>query len=114
MPPRLMPARYGFVDTASRFGGMGPFDSGSMKDVENLYAAMPSLHIGWSVFSAAAVSEVATRRWMKVAAFGYPMATLFAISVTANHWLLDAAGGVLVLAAGVLLSAWLSPKMARA
>jgi hypothetical protein len=114
MPPRLMPASYGFVDTAARFGGLGPLDSGSMKDVENLYAAMPSLHIGWSVFTAAVVSEMATRRWMRVVGFAYPVATLVAITVTANHWLLDAVGGVAVLAAGVGLSQLLTPRLARA
>src|SRR5206468_534913 len=45
LPPRLLPPRFHFVDTAAKIGGMGVFDKGSMKDVENLYAAMPSLHI---------------------------------------------------------------------
>jgi hypothetical protein len=111
MPPRLMPASYGFVDTAARVGGLGPLDSGSMKDIENLYAAMPSLHMGWSLYSAVAVFTIAKRTWVKAAIFAYPVATLFAITVTANHWLLDAVGGVVALAAGVGLSVVLTPRL---
>jgi hypothetical protein len=34
----------------------------------------------------------------------YPLATIFAIVVTANHYLLDAVGGAVALAAGYLLA----------
>jgi hypothetical protein len=92
-PPRYMPARYGFVDTAARWGGLGPLDSGSMRDT-NPFAAMPSLHIGWSVWCAWVLVPLLSRRWAKVLAAVYPLVTLTAIVVTANHWILDAAGGV--------------------
>jgi len=102
MPPRLLPAHYGFVDTAARVGGLGPFDSGSLKDVENLYAAMPSLHIGWSSWCAFALYPMMRRRWSKALAVAYPFATLFAIVVTANHYVLDGVGGLVVLGLGWL------------
>jgi hypothetical protein len=100
MPPRLMPQHFGFLDTAARVGGLGPLDKGSMKDVENLYAAMPSLHIGWSTWCACALFPVLRRPWTRALIVAYPLATLFAIVVTANHWILDGAGGVGVLAVG--------------
>ncbi len=62
MPPRLLcdcvygagpGVHYGFVDTLARFGGSWSFDSGAMKDVSNQYAAMPSLHVAWSLWCAA-------------------------------------------------------------
>src|SRR5438067_3510631 len=93
MPPRYLPAHYGFVDTTARYGGLGPLDSGSMKDT-NPFAAMPSLHIGWSVWSAWVLVPVLSRRPARLAALGYPLVTLAAIVVTANHWILDAGGGV--------------------
>jgi hypothetical protein len=93
MPPRLLPPRYGFVDTAARFGGLGPLDSGSMKDT-NPFAAMPSLHIGWAVWSAWVLVPLLSRRSVRLLAAAYPVLTLTAIVVTANHWVLDAVGGV--------------------
>src|SRR3954469_25014970 len=50
MPPRLLPASYGFVDTLAKYGGLWSFASGTMKAVSNQYAAMPSLHFAWSTW----------------------------------------------------------------
>lgn len=100
MPPRYMPSGYGFVDTAARFGGLGPFDSGKMKDT-NPFAAMPSLHIGWSVWCAWVLTSVLTSRPARLLAVAYPLVTLTAIVVTANHWILDAAGGLATFGAAL-------------
>ena len=104
MPPRYMPAHYGFVDTGARFGGLGPLDSGSMKDT-NPFAAMPSLHIGWSVWSAWVLVPLLSSRPARLLAAAYPLFTLTAIVVTANHWILDAAGGVAAFAVAVAVVA---------
>jgi hypothetical protein len=103
-PPRLLPQHWHFVDTAAVIGGMGPFDSGSMKDTGNLFAAMPSLHVGWSSWCAFALYPVLQRRWAKIAIVAYPVVTLFVIVVTANHYILDGAGGLLWLGAAWLLA----------
>ena len=66
-----------------------------MKNVSNQYAAMPSMHIGWSTWCAVAMWPLLRRRWQRVAVFLYPLATLFCIIVTANHFWLDGAGGLL-------------------
>jgi hypothetical protein len=115
MPPRLLPSSYGFVDTAARFGGLGTLDKGSMRDVENLYAAMPSLHIGWSTWSVCALVPVVRPRWAKVLLVAYPCLTMVSIVVTANHWILDAVGGLIVLGLGyVAATAWdLRPVRSR-
>jgi hypothetical protein len=110
MPPRLMPARYGFVDTAARFFNFGPQQpvviapngepvGSSAASFGNLFAAMPSLHVGWSTWSVLAVLPTIRRTWVRVVLCCYPVCTVFAITVTANHWLLDAVGGWLVLGA---------------
>jgi len=101
-PPRLLPPSYEFVDTAATIGGMGPFDRGNLKD-DNEVAAMPSLHIGWSAWCALAVLPVLRRRWTKVLIVCYPFVTLLAVVVTANHYLLDGVGGLVVLAGGLVL-----------
>ncbi|MGI9023219.1 MAG: phosphatase PAP2 family protein [Acidimicrobiales bacterium] len=99
-PPRLLPPSYEFVDTAATIGGMGALDRGNLKD-DNEVAAMPSLHIGWSAWCTLAVLPVLKRRWTKVAIFAYPFVTLLAVVVTANHYLLDGVGGLVVLAGGL-------------
>jgi hypothetical protein len=105
MPPRLLPPSYGFVDTLAKVGGLWSFDSGAMKAVSNQYAAMPSLHFGWSLWCVFMLWPAAgERRWAKALLVAYPAATLFAILVTANHFWLDAVGGALVFAAGRLIA----------
>jgi hypothetical protein len=101
MPPRLLPHPYGFVDTLARYGGLWSFDSGTMKAVSNQYAAMPSLHFGWSSWCAFVLWPATEGKPpLRALLAAYPFLTLFAIIVTANHFWLDAAGGALVLACG--------------
>jgi hypothetical protein len=113
MPPRLLcdcafgggaASDRGFVDTIDRYGGLWSFDSGTVKSISNQYAAMPSLHVAWSLWCALALIPRLRHRWAKVLVGLYPVATVFAIVVTANHFLLDALGGVAVLGVGYLLA----------
>jgi len=105
MPPRLLPYdAYGFVDTLARYGGSWSFDSGAMTHVSNQFAAMPSLHIGWSTWSACAVYPACRRAWTRALAVAYPWLTLFCIVVTANHFFLDALAGVLILVLGMAIA----------
>jgi hypothetical protein len=107
MPPRLMPHRFGFVDTAAEFYNFGPQQrvvmihgvptAASLAAFGNLFAAMPSLHVGWSTWSALALAPVVRRRWVRVLVLLYPIVTVFGIVVTANHWIFDAVGGWVVL-----------------
>lgn len=105
MPPRLLPPSYGYVDTLAKVGGLWSFDSGTMKQISNQYAAMPSLHFGWALWSAsvlwpAASASAARRLWARPLLVVYPAVTLLAIVVTANHFWIDAAGGATVFLAG--------------
>jgi len=60
----------------------------------NLYAAMPSLHVAWSLWCAAAIVLSLRTRWRHLA-WLYPLWTTFVIVATANHYFLDAAAGAL-------------------
>jgi hypothetical protein len=111
MPPRLLPDRYGYVDTLSVIGGLWSFDSGTMKQISNQYAAMPSLHIGWSCWSALVLFPMVKRPWVRALVAVYPMLTLFAIVVTANHFWLDAVGGLAVLGAGHFVARLITQKI---
>ena len=106
MPPRLLSAHgvhYGFVDTLKTYGGLWSFDSGAMSKVSNQYAAMPSLHFAWSTWCAMVLVPTVRRLGVKLLAASYPLLTLFAIVVTANHYWIDAVGGAAILAVGLLL-----------
>lgn len=104
LPPRFLPASFGFVDTLNVIGGIGSWDSSLMKDAGNLYAAMPSLHIAWALWCVFALVPVVRRRWIKALLILHPFVTLFTIVVTANHFFLDAAGGVVVFTLGVTIA----------
>lgn len=100
LPPRLLPSSFGFVDTLRVYGSLWSFDSGAMHKVSNQYAAMPSLHFGWSAWCALVFISTLPRTWMKVLVAFYPLATTFSIVVTANHYWLDAVGGAVALSIG--------------
>jgi hypothetical protein len=117
MPPRLLDQidpSFGFVDTLRVYGSLWSFDSGAMHKISNQYAAMPSLHFGWSSWCALVLIPALPRTWMKVIAVLYPFATTFSIVVTANHYWLDAVGGAVALAIGyglgVIVTNWLAGR----
>jgi len=104
MPPRLLPSTYGFVDSLKRYGSLWSFDSTAMHKVSNQFAAMPSLHFAWSLWCACALVPALRRNWARILLAVYPLITLCAIVITANHYVLDAAGGALALCAGMVYS----------
>lgn len=86
-----------FVDTLDKIGGLWSYHSPVAKAVANQYAAMPSLHFGWALWCGIVLVRHAQHRWVRALGFAYPLLTLFAIVVTANHYFLDAAGGTVLL-----------------
>lgn len=104
MPPRLLPPGYHFVDTLKVVGGLWNFSSGPVNDVSNQYAAMPSLHTAWSTWCAAAVFPLIRPRWGRVLVVLYPAITIFAITVTANHFFADAIAGLALVGFSYLLA----------
>lgn len=98
-PPRLMPG-LGYVDTANGPQDLDHPDFGALTELSNQYAAMPSLHIGWSLWCGLVIAAVAPKAWMKWLGMLYPLLTLSVIVGTANHYVLDAAGGALVVLSG--------------
>ncbi|MEU7553911.1 phosphatase PAP2 family protein [Streptomyces sp. NPDC044571] len=105
-PPRLMNGGR-FVDTVLVHHTWGSMASGNLKHMSNQYAAMPSMHIGWSLWCGVTVFAVASAPWARILGLLYPTATLVVIVATANHFWLDAAGGMLCLSFGYGVSrAW--------
>ncbi|MEV6568218.1 phosphatase PAP2 family protein [Streptomyces kronopolitis] len=98
-PPRLM-AGGGFVDTLIVHGTWGSMASGNLASMSNQYAAMPSMHIGWSLWCGLTIALLAKPLWARILGLCYPALTLLVIVSTANHFWLDAVGGILCLTFG--------------
>ncbi|WP_326668974.1 bifunctional glycosyltransferase 87/phosphatase PAP2 family protein [Streptomyces canus] len=102
-PPRLMPA-LGVIDTVHGVQDFSKPDYGTLTALTNQYAAMPSLHFGWSLWCGVVIAIIAPRWWLKGLGLLHPLFTVSAIVATGNHWVLDAAGGAAVVAGGFGLS----------
>lgn len=102
-PPRLMRGGH-FIDTVQVHHTWGSMASGNLADMSNQYAAMPSMHMGWSVWCGVTVVMLARPLWVRVLGGLYPLSTLTVIVCTANHFWLDAVGGLLCLGFGFCCS----------
>lgn len=106
MPPRLITVDFAtgsYVDTLRTIGGLWNFEDGPIAKLSNQYAAMPSLHFGWSLWCCLALWPRLRSRWARTLAVLHPTLTLLAIVATANHYWLDAAGGAAALLLGWVL-----------
>ena len=95
-PPRMMVDH--FVDTIKAFGPTF-YASREFANFYNPYAAMPSLHFSWTIMFGVLFLRT-PNKWVKIFGIIYPTTTLLAITITANHYIMDAiAGGALMIAA---------------
>ena len=97
-PPRMLP---GFVDTVARDHLWGSFASAGLASASNQFAAMPSMHVGWSLWCSVVILSLSRRRVLRAFGMVYPVITLLVIVGTANHYILDAVGGLSALAVGL-------------
>jgi hypothetical protein len=97
-PPRFAVA--GLNDLLVTKDILGSADPHGVTSAVNLYAAMPSLHVCWATWCAVAVVTATRSRWRHLA-WIYPAATTFVVLATANHFVLDCAGGLAIAALGL-------------
>jgi hypothetical protein len=88
---------YHFLDTMHNVIGDGRMHGVPL--AYNAYSAMPSVHIAWALIVAITLLRLQRRPALHLAAGLYPCLMLAAVVITANHWLLDAAGAALDVAA---------------
>lgn len=98
-PPRLLP-QYGYVDTLLKFHTWGSLADPTIAQHSNQYAAMPSLHIAWALWCGVSIFVCAERRWVRILGLAYPVGTLMVIIGTANHFIVDAVAGAMIVAVG--------------
>jgi PAP2 superfamily len=105
-PPRFYP-EYGFIDTATLYNQSvyGPVGTG----VSGQFGAMPSIHVAWAALIAVAAWKVSSSRWRWLGAL-HALITVFVVTDTANHWLLDGIVGSLILIPAYLLASWFSRR----
>lgn len=83
-----------FVDTIQAYGPSW-YASPGMAVYYNTNAAMPSLHFCWTVVLGVLFFRH-LKGWLKLLGLVYPVLTFLAITITGNHFILDAiAGGLL-------------------
>jgi len=104
MPPRLLPHHFGFVDTLDKDPAFWSFKQGAVNKISNQYAAMPSVHCCWALWCTIVLAPRLKHRWAKVLAILYPVCTVTAIVLTANHFVLDAVGGFMILGIGYVVA----------
>lgn len=98
-PPRFL-TEWGFVDTLAVFSNLS-YQAQSMHPFVNPYAAVPSLHVGWSLLLAVAVFR-STRHWYWRGGMLLVLAIqLVAVIGTGNHFIFDGLVGAAVCLAAL-------------
>ncbi|MFB9186217.1 phosphatase PAP2 family protein [Dactylosporangium sucinum] len=115
-PPRF--AMPGIVDIVAEHDLFGSQASRDLGNGQNHFSAMPSMHVGWSLWCAYAVWVAlrATHPRAALLAWVFPLVMTAVVLTTGNHYVLDVAGSVVLLALAVgaasVWSRWLVPRWA--
>lgn len=122
MPPRLVPTcddpyggcvkQYTWVDTLHEVGGLWSWKDKAVSKVSNHYAAMPSMHAGYSLWCSMSMYGHASHAVLRGLAVVYPILTLYCIVVTANHYFMDAIIGSCVFWVATKVAAFV-PRVGR-
>jgi membrane-associated phospholipid phosphatase len=101
-PPRFLP-ELGFVDTIAYYADVR-HDSAFVALFFNPYAAIPSMHVAFSLMLAVPAILIVQRWYLKVIWALYPALVTFVVIVTGNHWWFDAAVGAAVAAIAAVVA----------
>ncbi len=112
-PPRLMPGG-AYLDTLVSTSDVGWWSGqtslpNGLGQMANELAAMPSLHVGWTVWVAWAVWRH-TGVVGRILAVLYSAGTTLVVIATGNHWVLDAVAGAVVVSLGIVISGRLGSR----
>jgi membrane-associated phospholipid phosphatase len=94
-PPRFMP-EFGFRDTVADFVGQAAEDNANL--LYNPFAAVPSMHVAFSLMIGIPAVMLVKHRALKVLWAIYPAVVSFVVIATGNHFWVDGALGALVAA----------------
>jgi len=102
-PPRFMPG-LGMTDTVSLLG-LDPAPTSDSAISYNRFAAMPSLHYAWALLVMTGMFRLGGF-WLKTTGFMYQSLMFVAIIATANHYVLDAVAGAILLLVSMYVLRW--------
>ena len=105
-PPRLAGAAADTVTQQTFFDLQHPF----IQAFYNPVAAMPSLHVGLAPVVAWALWRLTTHWPTRALGLAYPLLVATSIVVTGNHYLLDIAGGLVVVLPAAALARYLTGR----
>ncbi len=103
-PPRFMePHGWPFLDTLAIYGPNYFSETGLV--TANRFAAMPSMHVGWTTFTAIALMLAIPNRMSGRVVMGILIVLItLTVMITGNHYWLDAVGGWLVIGAAFVVN----------
>ena len=105
-PPRFLP-EWGFSDSVSQFTGVG-HDNHTVDALFNPYAAVPSMHVCFSLMIGWPLSKLVKNRVGRVFWAIYPLIVVFVIVSTGNHFLSDAFFGACTAGVSAYAALWLA------
>lgn len=106
-PPRF--ALPGVVDIIAGHDLLGGHASRGIENGQNLYSAMPSMHVGWSLWCAYAAWYAlrASHPRLALLSWIFPLGMTAVVLITGNHYVLDIAGSAVLLAVSIaVVSVW--------
>ena len=103
-PPRMFGSETHLVDTITSYAQVN-HDSGLVKLFINPYAAIPSMHVAFSTMIGVTGVLISRHRITKVVWALYPVLVFWVVIVTANHFWVDGAFGLLVAAFSAVTAA---------
>ena len=106
-PPRLVDG-LGIADTV----GLAGHDTGSFAGIKfNPYAAMPSMHVGWSLLVGLIGLRVARHPLARVLFIAHPIVMTVTVTATGNHYFLDSIVGIAVALAALAVLRVPKPRL---
>ena len=105
-PPRLLD--HEFVDTVT--DRSDAYRALQPPGLTNQYAAFPSLHAGWNLLVGIVLAMAVTSAVVRLAALALPVAMGLAVVVTANHFVIDVAGGIVVVLVGLAIALFVQSR----
>lgn len=108
-PPRFLP-ELGFVDTIAYYTDVR-HDSAFVAVFINPYAAVPSMHVAFSLMLALPAIRLVRSRIAKVLWACYPLLVTAVVISTGNHWWFDAAAGALVALTAALVARYVLSRL---
>ena len=101
-PPRFL-SEWGFIDTLEVYDNLS-YQAQSLQPFVNPFAAVPSLHVGWSALLAVGAFVATKSLMLRLGALIAFVLQSVAVVGTGNHYIFDGIVGLVVCAVALLLA----------